>query len=97
MELIHSLFAVRVEEHHGSSELWYIKGGILTDGLQILVHITALGFAQNTSFFKGSNEEFESHVTGVNSVLQRDLDAVKFQESSEEDDGIRERRNLHAV
>ena len=29
-------------------------------------------------------------MTGVNSILQRDLDAVAFQESSEEDDGSRE-------
>ena len=48
-----------------------------------------MDFAANEPFLGQPSNEFETHVTGLPSVLQKDLDTSAYQASSIEDDGAR--------
>ena len=90
MKIIHSLYVARSEDYDDPAELWAIVGEIPDDGYPSARLISSLDLASNTPFYGTSIEEFESHVTGLNSALQRDMDSNAHQASQPSDDGTRE-------
>ena len=54
-----------------------------------MVILPKIAFATNASFLGGAAEDFESHVTGLNSTDLRHLDTNAYQVAAKEDDGAR--------
>ena len=89
VHIIHSLVVVRVEDYDEAPTLWGIRGDIPDQGLPNFVLLSAMNFAANEPFFGQPSDEFETHATGLPSVLQKDLDTSAYQASAMEDDGAR--------
>jgi len=87
VDIIHSLFTVRENAFDLDPDLWGIVGEIPEDGLPLFVSISPIDFSSIDPFYGTTMEEFESHVTGLPSTLQRDLDANAHPVSLKDDDG----------
>ena len=61
------------EHKDGPGGIWAVKEELPTEGLPNLANITPLYFSCNTAFRGTSREEFEVHVTALNSIHLRDL------------------------
>ena len=48
-----------------------------------------MDFASNDNFYGQHSDDFESHFTGIASVLQKDMDNYDYQVSTPTDDGAR--------
>ena len=67
--------------------LWAVKGEIPSEGLTNLVKLTPLHFACYTAFWGTIWEEFEVHVTALNSSHLRNLNTSAHKVAQEEDEG----------
>ena len=69
-----SLFCVIASEYEDRlGDLWTVKGDLPSKGIPTLVKLTPRNFACNTSLRGTSREEFEVHVTALNSIHLRNL------------------------
>ena len=87
VDLIHSLFMVSLEDYDSTPELWGIVREVPDEGLPLLIAISPINLSTIDHFYGTLMGGFESHVTGINSVLQRDLDSQAHSESIKEDNG----------
>jgi len=86
-----------VEYDKGIPELWGIQGEVPLEGNPQLCKLTPAFFAPNNSFFGTEVEEFDSHVTGLSSVMLRDFDNNTHQVVNKLDEGPREIQSLVTV
>ena len=87
VDVIHSLFTVRANDYDMAPELWGILGEVPENGLPSIVSILPIDLSTIDPFYGTTSEEFESHVTGLSSTLQRHLDTNAHPESSKSDEG----------
>ena len=85
--IIHSLFTVQRNNYNMVSKLWGILGAVLEDGLPSLVSILPINLSTIGYVYGTPMEECESHITGLCSTLQRDLDTSTHTVSSKTDNG----------
>ena len=87
VDIIHSLFTVRKNAFDLNPDLWGIVGEVPEDGLPFFVSLSPIDFSSIDPFYGTTMEEFESHVTGLTSTLQRDLDTNAHPVSVKDDEG----------
>ena len=85
VDIIYSLFTVRKDNYNMAPELWGFLGEVLEDSLPSIVSILPIDLSTIDSFYRTSMEVFESHVTGITSTLQRDLDSNTHEVLAKED------------
>ena len=87
VEIIHSLFSVRQHDYDMSPALWGVMGEVPKTGLPVLVPLLPIDFSTVDPSYGTPLEKFESHVTGLTSTLQRDLDLNAHQVFQAGDEG----------
>ena len=87
VNIIHSLFTVRKGDYDMAPKLWGVLGEVPEDGLPSIFAILPVDLSTIDSFYGTSMEEFDSHVTGLISTLQRDLESNAHKALAKEDDG----------
>jgi len=87
VDIIHSLFTVRDDDFDLDPALWGIVGEVPEDGLPTFASVIPIDLSTIDPFYGTAVEDFESHVTGLPSTLQRNLDANAHPASVKEDDG----------
>ena len=87
MDIVHSLFTVRSDDYDLNPALWGIVSEVPENGLPLFASIIPIDFSTVDPFYGTSMEDFESHVTGLTSTLQRNLDANAHPASVKGDDG----------
>ena len=90
VDLTPSLFLVGTSEYADEDgELWGVLGELRAYNSPNIVKPMPTLFASNTPFFGTDLEDFESHVTGLSSVLPRDFDTTSHQPVLENDEDSR--------
>ena len=89
-QLLHSLFSLPQGPYDESTpRLCALVDDVPADGFPTIALLTPMAFASNEPFPGSSEEEFESHVTGLPSTLLRNLDTNAMQAASVADEGTR--------
>ena len=87
VDIIHSLFMVRNDNYNMAPDLCFFLGEVPEDGLPSIVSILPVNLSTIDPFYGTSMEEFESHITGLTSTLQRDLYSNAPEASAKKDVG----------
>ena len=90
VQLLHSLFTLPLGPYDDSiPRLCALEREVPDTRHPNIVLLTPMAFATNDTFLERSEEEFESHMTGVSSTLLRHLDSNAHQVASASDNGAR--------
>ena len=90
VQLLHSLFILPLGPYDDSTpRLCALERDVPDTRHPNIVLLTPMAFAINDTFLGSSEEEFESHMTGLSSTLLRHLDSNAHQVASASDDGAR--------
>ena len=90
VQLLHSLFTLPLGLYNDKPLIiCALVGDFLDTGLPRMFILPKLAFAANASFLVGTADDFESHVTGLNSTDLGHLDTNAYQVEAEGDNGAR--------
>ena len=81
VHLVPSLLVVWTDDYDESTALWGIQRKIPDNGIPTFVLLLAMDFASNNHFYGHLSEKIETYVTGMTSILQKDMDKHTYQES----------------